>query len=272
MRKKLVWLLVGSMVLGTALLGGCEKKVTAESLIEDVDAKMQNIKSYESTMDMDMSMSVESQGIGMDVDIMIDGDVDTVLDPMITHMDVKMEMSLLGLSMDMDMYMQVDGDQAITYMGLAGEWMKTTQPFTEELAMNEISFKVADPSKLVLAEQTEMLDGGEAYVITGTITGEEMMSLVSSAESMMDSLADIDLSGVQADMTLKVYKDTGYPASMEVVMAGEGLSAEADGTTTSIKTLSVNMIYEGFDTIDTIEIPPEVLAAPEMDSEGTLLQ
>ena len=89
---------------------------------------------------------------------------------------------------------------------------------------------------------------------------------------MMDSLAGIDLSGIQADMTLKVYKDTGYPASMEVVMSGEGLSTEAEGATTSITNLSVIMIYEGFDTIDTIEIPPEVLAAPELDYEGAILQ
>lgn len=272
MRKKLAWFLVGTMMLGTTLLGGCGKKVTAQSIIEEVNVKMQNVKSYESTMDMDMSMSVESEGIGVDVDFTIAGDVDAVLDPMITHMDVKMEMSLLGLSMDMDMYMQVDGDQATTYMGLAGEWMKTTQPFTEELAVNDISFNVGDPSKLILADKTEMLDGGEAYVITGTITGEELTSLLSNAESMMDSLAGIDLSGIQADMTLKVYKDTGYPASMEVVMSGDGMSAEADGATTTITYLSVITIYEGFDTIDTIEIPPEVLAAPELDSEGAFLQ
>ena len=55
-------------------------------------------------------------------------------------------------------------------------------------------------------------------------------------------------------------------------MSGEGLSTEAEGATTSITNLSVIMIYEGFDTIDTIEIPPEVLAAPELDSEGAILQ
>ena len=272
MRKKLAWLLIGTMLLGTTLLGGCGKKVTAQSLVEEMNTKMKNVKSYESTMDMDMSMSVESQGIGMDVDLSIDGDTDMVLDPMLAHMDLKVETSLLGLSMDMDMYMQVDGDQVITYTGLAGEWMKTTQPLTEELAMNDMSFDVGDPEKLILADKTEMLDGGEAYVITGVINGDELTSILSNAESMMDSLEGIDLSGVQADMTLKVYKDTGYPASMEVVMSGEGLSTEAEGATTSITNLSVIMIYEGFDTIDTIEIPPEVLAAPELDYEGAILQ
>ena len=87
--------------------------MTAQSLVEEMNTKMKNVKSYESTMDMDMSMSVESQGIGMDVDLSIDGDTDMVLDPMLAHMDLKVETSLLGLSMDMDMYMQVDGSPTL---------------------------------------------------------------------------------------------------------------------------------------------------------------
>lgn len=267
MRKKLVWLLVGSMLVSSAFLGGCGKKVTAQSLIEDVNKKMESIKSYEAAMDMDMSLGMESEGIEMNIDIGIDGDMEVVMDPMITHMDVNMVMSLLGLDMDMDMYVQVDGDQAVTYMGLAGEWMKTTQPFTDDMAMNEVSFNVGDPSKLTLAEKTEMLDGGEAYVITGTISGEELQAVLASAESLMESMADIDLSGLQADMTIKIYKDSGYPASMEVVMSGDGITTEEDGIVMSITNLSMIMEYKGFDTMDTIEIPPEVLAAPEMEAE-----
>ena len=267
MRKRLAWLLVGSMILGSTVLGGCEKKVTAQSLIEDVNKKMEAINSYEATMDMDMSLSMESEGVGMDIDMGIGGDMEVVLDPMITHMDVNMEMSLLGLSMDMDMYTQVEDDQMITYMGLAGEWMKTTQPFSDEMATNDISFNVGDSSKLTLAEKTEMLDGGEAYVITGTISGEELQAVLASTESLMESMADIDLSGLQADMTIKIYKDSGYPASMEIVMSGDGITTEEDGIVMSITNLSMIMEYKGFDTMDTIEIPPEVLAAPEMEAE-----
>ena len=268
MRKKLAWLLVGAMVLGTSLFGGCGKKVTAQSLVEEMNTKMKSVKSYEMSMDMDMSMNVEAQGIGMDLDLGMEGITEVVMEPMITHMDMTMEMSLLDLSMDMDMYMQVDGDQATTYMGLAGEWMKTTQPFTEELAMNDISFNVGDPEKLVLSDKTEMLDGGEAYVITGMVSGKELQSILASAESMMEGLGEVDLTGLQADMTLKIYKDTGYPASMEVIMSGEGLSTETDGTVVSITNLTVVTDYIGFDSIDSIEIPAEALAAPEVDANG----
>ena len=270
MRKKLVWLLVGSMVLSTALLGGCEKKVTAQNLIEDMNAKLESVKSYEALMDIEMSMNVEAEGIGMDIDVNISGDIETVMDPATTHVDMEMDMSLLGLSMDMDVYSQIEGEQMITYTGMAGEWMKTTQELTAETDISKITVNVGDPANLKLAEQTEILDGGEAYVLTGTISGDELQSVLASAESMVESMGEVDFVNMQADMTLWIYKDTGYPASMEVVMSGDGLSTETDGVTVSITKLSMIMEYEGFDTIDSIEIPEEALAAQEADVIGII--
>lgn len=272
MKKKLAWLLVGTMVFGTTLLGGCGKKVTAQSLVEEMNAKLENTKSYEAAMDMGMSMNVEAEGVGMDIDLSMAGNTETVMDPMITHMDMTMDMSLLGLSMDMDMYLQIDGDQAITYMGMAGEWMKTLQPVSDDMNLNNITVNVGDPANLKLAEKTETLDGGEAYVITGTISGAELQDVLASAESMMEGLGEVDLTSMQADMTLWIYKDTGYPASMEVVMSGDGISTEADGVTIRVTELSVVTDYIGFDTIDTIEIPDEALAASEIDANGMIIE
>ena len=272
MRKKLAWLLVGTMVLGTVLLGGCEKKATPESLIKDMNAKLESAKSYEAVMDMDMSMNVEAEGIGMDIDMGMAGEIEATMEPAISHMNMTLEMSLLGLSLDMDMYTQIEDGQVAVYTGMAGEWMKTVQELTEETDISNISVNVGDPAKLTLAEETETLDGGEAYVLTGTISGAELQEVIGSAESMMEGLGDIDLTGVQADMTLWIYKDTGYPASMEVIMSGDGLSAEAEGVTTSITNLTVVMDYVGFDTIDSIEIPAEALAAEEVDPNALVVQ
>lgn len=42
MRKKLVWLLAAVMVVSAVMLGGCGgKKVTAESIIQEVNANME---------------------------------------------------------------------------------------------------------------------------------------------------------------------------------------------------------------------------------------
>ena len=256
MKKKLAWLLVGTMVFGTTLLGGCGKKVTAQSLVEEMNAKLENTKSYEAAMDMGMSMNVEAEGVGMDIDLSMAGNTETVMDPMITHMDMTMDMSLLGLSMDMDMYLQIDGEQ----------------PVSDDMNLNNITVNVGDPANLKLAEKTETLDGGEAYVITGTISGAELQDVLASAESMMEGLGEVDLTSMQADMTLWIYKDTGYPASMEVVMSGDGISTEADGVTIRVTELSVVTDYIGFDTIDTIEIPDEALAASEIDANGMIIE
>ena len=53
-------------------------------------------------------------------------------------------------------------------------------------------------------------------------------------------------------------------------MSGDGLSTETDGVTVSITKLSMIMEYEGFDTIDSIEIPEEALAAQEADVIGII--
>ena len=47
MRKKLVWLLAAVMVVSAVMRGGCGgKKVTAESIIQDVNANMEKCKSF----------------------------------------------------------------------------------------------------------------------------------------------------------------------------------------------------------------------------------
>ena len=267
MKKKIALLLVGVMALSTIFLG-CEKKVTAESLIEEMNAKMENAKSYEANMDMDMSMNISSEGIGMDMDMSMDGAIQATMEPAITYMDVTMEMSMLGLSMDMEVYTQIEEDQVVAYTGMAGQWVKAVQPMAEGMETNNLSINVGDPANLTLAEETPTLAGGDAYVLSGTVSGAELQEVMGSMDSMMEGMGDMDLSGLQADMTLWIYKETGYPASMEVVMAGDGLSAEADGVTTTISSISVVMDYTGFDAIDAIEIPAEALAAETVDTTG----
>ena len=143
------------MVLGTVLLGGREKKATPESLIKDMNAKLESAKSYEAVMDMDMSVNIEAEGIDMDIDMGMSGEIETIMEPAISHMDMTMEMSLLGLSMDM--YTQIEDGQVAVYTGVAGEWMKAVQELTEETDISNISINVGDPAKLTLAEETEAL-------------------------------------------------------------------------------------------------------------------
>ena len=254
MRKKIVWLLVSVMLLSAVVFGGCGKKeVTAESLVKEVNENMEKVKSYTGDMDMKMSMNVSSQGVAMDMDMGMQGTIEYTAEPEIVHMKGTMDVSLLGLSMDMDMYSQVEDDKATVYMCMMNEWMKS-ETGIDESSIQDMYAIAEDGKDMTLAEETEKIGDREAYVM----------------ENMTEGVGDMDWSNMQANVTMKIYKDTILPASVSIEMSDSGEGIESEGVTVKFNNLSVVMNYVDFDSVDSIEIPEEALAAKSVDSENIL--
>ena len=236
MRKKIVWLLVSVMLLSAVVFGGCGKKeVTAESLVKEVNENMEKVKSYTGDMDMKMSMNVSSQGVAM----------------------------------DMDMYSQVEDDKATVYMCMMNEWMKS-ETGIDESSIQDMYAIAEDGKDMTLAEETEKIGDREVYVLTSTITGEEFQEIMGVMENMTEGVGDMDWSNMQANVTMKIYKDTILPASVSIEMSDSGEGIESEGVTVKFNNLSVAMNYVDFDSVDSIEIPEEALAAKSVDSENIL--
>ena len=270
MRKKIVWLLVSVMLLSAVVFGGCGKKeVTAESLVKEVNENMEKVKSYTGDMDMKMSMNVSSQGVAMDMDMGMQGTIEYTAEPEIVHMKGTMDVSLLGLSMDMDMYSQVEDDKATVYMCMMNEWMKS-ETGIDESSIQDMYAIAEDGKDMTLAEETEKIGDREAYVLTSTITGEEFQEIMGVMENMTEGVGDMDWSNMQANVTMKIYKDTILPASVSIEMSDSGEGIESEGVTVKFNNLSVVMNYVDFDSVDSIEIPEEALAAKSVDSENIL--
>lgn len=270
MRKKIVWLLVSVMLLLAVVFGGCGKKeVTAESLVKEVNENMEKVKSYTGDMDMKMSMNVSSQGVAMDMDMGMQGTIEYTAEPEIVHMKGTMDVSLLGLSMDMDMYSQVEDDKATVYMCMMNEWMKS-ETGIDESSIQDMYAIAEDGKDMTLAEETEKIGDREAYVLTSTITGEEFQEIMGVMENMTEGVGDMDWSNMQANVTMKIYKDTILPASVSIEMSDSGEGIESEGVTVKFNNLSVVMNYVDFDSVDSIEIPEEALAAKSVDSENIL--
>lgn len=272
MRKKIVWLLVSVMLLSAVVFGGCGKKeVTAESLVKEVNENMEKVKSYTGDMDMKMSMNVSSQGVAMDMDMDMgmQGTIEYTAEPEIVHMKGTMDVSLLGLSMDMDMYSQVEDDKATVYMCMMNEWMKS-ETGIDESSIQDMYAIAEDGKDMTLAEETEKIGDREAYVLTSTITGEEFQEIMGVMENMTEGVGDMDWSNMQANVTMKIYKDTILPASVSIEMSDSGEGIESEGVTVKFNNLSVVMNYVDFDSVDSIEIPEEALAAKSVDSENIL--
>ena len=270
MRKKIVWLLVSVMLLSAVVFGGCGKKeVTAESLVKEVNENMEKVKSYTGDMDMKMSMNVSSQGVAMDMDMGMQGTIEYTAEPEIVHMKGTMDVSLLGLSMDIDMYSQVEDDKATVYMCMMNEWMKS-ETGIDESSIQDMYAIAEDGKDMTLAEETEKIGDREAYVLTSTITGEEFQEIMGVMENMTEGVGDMDWSNMQANVTMKIYKDTILPASVSIEMSDSGEGIESEGVTVKFNNLSVVMNYVDFDSVDSIEIPEEALAAKSVDSENIL--
>ena len=270
MRKKIVWLLVSVMLLSAVVFGGCGKKeVTAESLVKEVNENMEKVKSYTGDMDMKMSMNVSSQGVAMDMDMGMQGTIEYTAEPEIVHMKGTMDVSLLGLSMDMDMYSQVEDDKATVYMCMMNEWMKS-ETGIDESSIQDMYAIAEDGKDMTPAEETEKIGDREVYVLTSTITGEEFQEIMGVMENMTEGVGDMDWSNMQANVTMKIYKDTILPASVSIEMSDSGEGIESEGVTVKFNNLSVVMNYVDFDSVDSIEIPEEALAAKSVDSENIL--
>lgn len=271
MRKRIAWLLAGMMILSAALLGGCggSEKVTAESLVKEANENMEKVKSFAGDLDMDMLMNVSSEGIAMDMDMGINGTFECTTEPKIFHMAATMDMSMLGLSMDMDMYAQMDEDKTVSYIGVMGEWMKSEES-VDTSSIQEMYTIAGDGKDMTLAEETEKIDDREVYVLTSTITGEDFQEIMGMMDSMTEGIGDVDWSTMQAEVTMKIYKDTVLPASVSISMSDSGEGIAADGVVVKFENLSMVMNYTEFDTIDSITIPEEALAAEAMDAADVL--
>ena len=271
MRKKLVWGLAASLILSSAALGGCGKKeVTAESIVQQSNETMEKAKSFLADFNMEMEMSMSSGDQSMDMDMVMTGTMQATQDPEIVYMDVAMTSGLFGLSLDMDIYTQTEEDKVITYTGIAGEWMKTEQEGLSKSNLAELQKMFGSGKEMTLAEQTEKIGDKEVYVLTASISGEELEKVMSAMGSMANGLDSMDLSQFQADTCMKVYKDTMLPASITLDMITNGEGMEVDGVVTKINKMTITVDYKEFDTIDSIEIPAEALAAETIDANELL--
>ena len=258
--------LAGLMMFG---LSGC-KKETAESLMQEAVKKTETAKSMEGNMTMDMEMGLGQSGMSMSMGIGLDADLQVTKDPQVSHVNGTMTMDLLNMSLDLEAYTQTEKDSNTTYVKVADEWQKQTTDVSglDMGTMLDLEKILSSGSELTLADKTEKLDGKEVYVIQTTIDGETFNELLGAMSGVMEETytQNIDFSGMTADMTVKIYKDSKLPALISMMMDGDGMSlADQDGVSVSLDKLSYELKITSYDSLDKIEIPQEALDAPELE-------
>ena len=266
MRKSIAMLCALIMALG--LLAGCgaAEEVTAPSLVEDAQKYTDDAASMKTHMLLKMAMSGDSlQSVGGSVEMNMDMDMDTVKEPMTNHMTGKL--NAMGMDMDYEAYTVLEDKELCVYSKMLGSWTVQKTPVDEEametLKKSSTSQIFSKEDKFTLQEKTEDVDGTEAYIITGTIEGDDIKDLMASFNSAMPSMGmdmdKADYSGVSVDVKYAIAKEERKPVYIDMTFKGmESMLGESAAGVT-IDNFTIHMDYLEFNTVDKIEIPQEVI-------------
>ena len=269
------------VILAAAVLSGCGENVTAESLMQDAAEKMAGINSMTGVYDMDMAMEISQSGVSMNVDTSMNMDFETTVEPSALHGTATVDVGMLGLSMEMEMYTMMEGEQAVSYTRMGDQWMKQSVDMPESAASSNMVLDLdnlfGENPELTLQDDTEKKNGEEVYVITGSVSAEdlnmdefnEIMGSVNGAG--LEDLG-LDLSGLQMDVTLTVYKDSHLPASLSMKSSGEGdvFTMDVEGVEAALTSLSYDMTFEEYDTVDEIVLPEEAEGAVDLNEAAAM--
>ena len=253
------------VILAVCALAGCggKKEVTAKSLLESVEKQTKEMKSMEAKVTMSMTMEGEDLSyLGGSMDVSMDMDMQTTSEPAANYMEGTM--SMMGMNLDLKNYTVIEGDQICTYTNMMDQWVVQKIPYDQE-AMEGLDTSASDllasSDSLVLAEETKDVEGTEAYIITGTISGDSVQDIIRNASSGMSSVlgdaAQIDLSKVTVDVEYALSREDEKPLYTNMVF--HGMESLTEGMNISFKDYTMNIKYTGFDTVDSITVPQEAI-------------
>lgn len=263
MKKRFLGMVTAG-ILTAVMLAGCgasTSKVTAESLLQEVKSKCDAMKSLETHTTAEITLG--SEALGGTMDLTMDMTMQTTTEPVANYLKENISIPGLGTAMDMENYTVVQDDQILSYAGIAGQWMVSKMAYDKD-SVERINAAAEDLLKskdsLKLADETEDVNGTEAYIITGSISGADVKNLLSSMESTLGNLTgntDMDLGDISVDFTYAISKADKNPLYME--MTFNGMTAGEGDEQVTFNKFNMKMEYTNFDTVDAITVPQDVV-------------
>ncbi|WP_138224913.1 DUF6612 family protein [Paenibacillus algicola] len=237
---------------------------TVDELIQKSAEAGENLKSFSMTSDIEQNISLGEEQQNINIQMM----VDTTMDPMQMYQEMTMDMGEQG-SQELKQYILEDS----VYSGVEGEWYKMpdaeAKQIIDSMAMTSQSPEQQLEQFKTIAEDTEISEDGDHYVLTADVSGDSLKEL---AQTYMNQTggSDAQTQAMLEQMDIKsmkivfgIHKETYLPMESTVDMVME--MAEGDQKIT----LEMNMTsdYSKHNEIEKIEVPQEVLdSAKTMDN------
>lgn len=274
MRKKLMALAM-CLGLGAALLTGCGKP-TVESLIDGMTENQPDSQSGD--MSFDFVLNLESEGYGMEVSVgadmeyQVEGNI-AEGDSATMYMDGDITVGVFGMSQKLPFegYMVMEDDETTiyTYDSDSDTWYYSTSDSSDSDSLDSLMDpdmieKMADAMADAikengeLAEDTEKVAGVECYVITSTLTGDDMADIYKPFDSVFQDMmeeAGLDDYNIKLSSYMEYFTmDITYYISKEDGWLVKGVVDMSDSDVYGmVEALMKDLDYaEGMDGIDDI--------------------
>lgn len=285
-RKGIAVLLALVMVLS---LSACSSLSAAKTV-----RRMQKAESFHVDCEVDMKMSLGMMGQSLvDLDFIMSGTGDVNRDPSLGAGEFRMQM--MDQNVDGNYYFIQDGDELYIYSSADGEnWSVNTVDVPGTSGGSGLSFsreslaKLATITALFEKSGTETVNGSEATVYSGTISGEELQALISDSdqdeplpdEADMSALGSIPVSisvdnktGLISRVTfdLSALMENLFPLFLQLGSQVAAGTDDADGIDAVVALLSsmdiscddftLNLLFSDYDEVGEVRIPEEVIAS-----------
>ena len=263
--KRIVILFL-AMTICFGTITGCSGRLTPKKLMKNITKNLKLIKSVSNSM----NMNVELEDVFDTTRITMDMLMENTVDPQAGHASgaahVKMNETEVGS--DIEIY-QVNEDGAfVTYSSMYGQWSRESAENSKKSTFNGNLFEEAGESieSFRLAEQNVTVEEQECYEMYGDISGKELLGFMGL--EMMGAFGLVEIPDPDAIMKLQipviidVYKEEMLPARVIVDMT-DVMNELYDeyGKSTNVNDFTIKLGYTGFDQVEKIEVPTEVLQA-----------
>lgn len=241
----------------------------------------------EIAMEYEGSVTIKVFGASVEAPFMLGADLDaeTVAEPAAAHIDGTMSASVYGMSTEtpLECYMRKEDGENTAYLSADREhWVRQItkdsggQESAEEARfMTDIKLGLLLINKYrnkeitaQLAGGTETISGQEACRIRVRINGltlQQMLEAASAGNTRLKLPEGLDLRGIEGEADLYLYEKTGYPARITIDSAALGNTViqsimKEQGYVGATDKFTVAVTFKGYNTIDQIEIPEEVVS------------
>ena len=222
--KKIVALVL-CLVMMVGLMSGCQKKMDADTLYQNMNEAMKAVTAQAADMEMDLEFTVSTMGISMNIAMSMDMAMQAKSDLSAMHMDITADMDAMGQSeeISMEVYTAVEDDAIVSYVheSDAETWVKSVeegyreltaqiQELTKELGLDQ---QTMPKGTLTLEKDQITVNDRKCYVLTQQVGGEELKTLLNT---YMDKIlnAAIEESGEEIDeetqQVLDVFKNLDW--------------------------------------------------------------